>query len=107
MLFRFLKIENYPLFFYKLANRSDRCANRHKNIAVSSSLTRFMISNGILESKMTVILKGINPKAFNLKINGTNSRKSLKISDKVVAGFVGRICNGHGLDVSGLYKTGY
>lgn len=74
------------------------CSNSYKTVVVSTPLKRLLYDVGIPMDHMVVIPNGINPRLFNLDINGESVRKSLGLDGKIILGFVGWFRKWHGLD---------
>ncbi|APF17857.1 glycosyl transferase group 1 [Caldithrix abyssi DSM 13497] len=67
-------------------------------IVVSTPLKKIVMDYGVPEEKITVLPNGTDPERFNPDIDDQPLRKKLKLTGKIVLGFVGILRRWHNID---------
>ena len=85
--------------FRRLARRLERwiCSNSTHVIAVTAALKRFLVEEGVPESKVTVMHNAVDPVVFHPEVSGDEVRRRYRLNGHVAAGFVGWLRHWHGL----------
>jgi len=67
-------------------------------IAISTILRDYLVKEGVPTDKITVIPNGADPQTFKPGVGGRDVRSALKLSNKVVIGWVGSLFGWSGLE---------
>lgn len=90
-----------PLVYESLSTRIE---NLNLNAAdlvvvVSQPLKDTLVKSGVMPKKILVNPNGVNQDLYSPQTSGTEVRKKLGLSDKLVVGFIGTFGNWHGAEV--------
>jgi glycosyltransferase involved in cell wall biosynthesis len=94
--------EHRPLTFSKLAQRFEQriCTQASHVLTVSSPLRDFLIAQrGVLESNVTVLPNGVDPRLFAPASNAPELKARIGLAGKTVIGFAGILRPWHGIEL--------